>query len=170
MRKDSYNMTTIVLLYDILPKHRGIITLLIIGDKMSLEDNKNVVRRFISEILGKGNISVVDELLAPNYKNHFLPGGGVEGFKQYVRSFHTGVPDIKFTIENMLAEGDQVAVSLNISGTYTGSIMGSKPSGKFFSVPGLTYYRLANGKIVEDAPYTNPDVAHLLGLPMPEQM
>jgi predicted ester cyclase len=61
-------------------------------------------------------------------------------------------------------------VSFHITGTYKGSIMGSKPTGKFLSVPGLTYYRLQNGKIVEDAPYTNPDMMHLLGLPMPEQM
>jgi predicted ester cyclase len=61
-------------------------------------------------------------------------------------------------------------VSFKITGTYTGSVMGSKPTGKFLSVPGLTYYRLTNGKIVEDAPYTNPDMMHLLGLPMPEQM
>jgi predicted ester cyclase len=140
------------------------------GDKMSLEDNKNVVRRFITDILGKGNVSMVNELLAPNYKNQFLPDGGIEGFKQYVSSFHTGIPDIKFTIENMVAEGDQVVVSFKITGTYTGSVMGSKPTGKFLSVPGLTYYRLTNGKIVEDAPYTNPDMMHLLGLPMPEQM
>ncbi len=60
-------------------------------------------------------------------------------------------------------------VRFTFSGTNTGSIMGSKPTGKSFLVPGLSYYRLANGKIVEDAPFTSPDLMTLLGIPMPEQ-
>ncbi len=136
---------------------------------MSLEDNKSIVRRFITEILTKGDTSVVDQLLAPNYKNALLPGQGIEAFKQFIGASHSAIPDAKYTIENMVAEGDQVAVRFTFSGTYTGSIMGSKPTGKFFSVPGLVYFRLANGKIVEDAPFSNPDLMHLLGIPMPEQ-
>jgi predicted ester cyclase len=137
---------------------------------MSLEENKNVVRRFITEILVKGDLSAIDQIIAPNYVNQFMPAGGVAGFKQFIGTSHTAIPDLKYTIENMVAEGDQVVVRFTMSGTYSGSIMGSKPTGKFFSVPGLVFYRLANGKIVEDAPFTSPDLAHLLGLPMPEQM
>jgi predicted ester cyclase len=136
---------------------------------MSLEDNKNVVRRFITEILSKGDTSVVDQLLAPDYKNALLPGQGNEAFKQFIGMSHSAIPDTKYTIRSIIAEGDQVVVRFTFSGTYTGSIMGSKPTGQFFSVPGMVYYRLANGKIVEDEPFTNPDLMHLLGIPMPEQ-
>ncbi len=136
---------------------------------MSLEDNKNIVRRFITEILTKGDVSVVDQLMGPNYVNAFLPGQGIDVFKQFISMSHNAIPDAKYTIGNMVAEGDQVVVRFTFSGTYTGSIMGSKPTGKFFSVPGLVYYRLANGKIVEDAPFTSPDLMHLLGIQMPEQ-
>jgi predicted ester cyclase len=135
---------------------------------MSLEDNKNVVRRFITEILVKGDASVIDQLLAPNYMNK-LTGQSIDNFKQFVGMSHSAIPDIKYTIESMVAEGDQVVVRFTLSGTYTGSIMGSKPTGKFFSVPGLVYYRLANGKIVEDEPFTSPDLVQLLGLTMPER-
>lgn len=136
---------------------------------MSLEDNKNVVRRFISEILTKGDLSVVGQLMGPNYTNGLLPGMGIDAFKQFISASHSAITDGKYTIKNIVAEGDQVVVSFTFSGTYTGSIMGSKPTGKFFSVPGLVYYRLENGKIVEDMPFTSPDLMHLLGIPMPEQ-
>jgi predicted ester cyclase len=136
---------------------------------MSLEDNKKIVRRFMTEILTKGDASLVDQFLAPNYKNLLLPGQGIDTFKQLISASTNAIPDTKYTIEDIVAEGDQVVVRFTFSGTNTGSIMGSKPTGKYFSVPGLVYYRLANGKIVEDAPFTNPDLMHLLGIPMPEQ-
>ena len=79
----------------------------------------------------------------------------------------TAIPDFHFTIENLVAEGDQVVARFTLSGTYTGSVMGSKPSGKAISVRGLTYYRLTNGKIVEDDPITNQDLMQLLGVKLP---
>lgn len=136
---------------------------------MSLEDNKNVVRRFITEILTKGDVSVVDQLIGPEYRNLMFPTPGVEAFKQFIGMTDSAISGKKYTIENIVAEGDQVVVRFTFSGTNTGSIMGSKPTGKFFSVPGLVFYRLANGKIVEDAAFTSPDLMHLLGIPMPEQ-
>ncbi len=51
---------------------------------MSLEDNKNVVRRFITEVLAKGDISVVDQLVGPEYRNLAFPTAGVEAFKQFI--------------------------------------------------------------------------------------
>jgi predicted ester cyclase len=137
---------------------------------MSLEDNKNVVRRFINEVLTKGDISVVDQLVGPGYKNLFIPEQGIDAFKQLIGTSVNAIPDTKYTIEDIVAEGDRVVVRFTFSGTNTGSLMGSKPTGKHFSVPGLVFYRLANGKIVEDAPFTNPDLQHLLGIPMPEQV
>lgn len=134
---------------------------------MSNEDNKNVVRRFISEVLTKGDLSVVDQLVGANYKNDAFPTQGAEGFKQFIGMTDSAITGKKYAIQNMVAEGDQVVVRFTFSGTYSGSIMGSKPTGKPFSVTGLSYYRLENGKIVEDAPYTNPDLMHLLDIPMP---
>ncbi len=119
---------------------------------MSLEDNKNVVCRFITEILAKGDVSVVDQLVGPGYRNLMLPAQGVEAFKQFIGMTDSAISGKKYTIKSMVAEGDQVVVRFTFSGTYTGSILGSKPTGNAFSVPGLVYYRLANGKIIEDAP------------------
>jgi predicted ester cyclase len=133
---------------------------------MSPEENSTIVRRFITEVLEQGNLSLVDQLCAPNYINR-LTGQGVESLKQLGGLMKTAIPDLHFTIENLLAEGDQVVARFTITGTNTGSVMGSKPSGKAISVRGLTYYRLANGKIVEDDPITNQDLIQLLGIPVP---
>jgi predicted ester cyclase len=133
---------------------------------MTTEENKTIVRRFITEILQHGDISIIDQICAPNYVNR-MTGQGIESFKQMAGLMQTVIPDYQVTIENLVAEGDDVVARFTMTGTITGSVMGSKPSGKAFSVRGLTYYRLANGKIVEDDPITNQDMMQLLGIKLP---
>jgi predicted ester cyclase len=133
---------------------------------MSTEENKTIVRRFITEILEQGNVSLIDQLCAPNYVNR-LTGQGIDSFKQVSGMMKTAIPDFHFTIENLVAEGDQVVARFTFTGTNTGSVMGSKPTNKSISVRGLTYYRLSNGKIVEDDPITNQDLMQLLGVTLP---
>jgi len=135
---------------------------------MSLEGNKTTVRRFMSEVLEQGNMSFINQLCAPNYANR-LTGGGLESLKQMAGLMKTAAPDWHFNIEDLVAEGDAVVARFTITGTVTGSVMGSKPSGKAFSVHGLTYYGLANGKIVEDDPILAQDVMQLFGIPVPAQ-
>src|SRR5512143_588599 len=124
---------------------------------MSTEENKTIVRRFMTEVLQQGDMSVIDQICAPNYVNR-LTGQGIESFKQIGQLMKAAIPDYQVAIENLVAEGDQVVARFTMTGTITGSVMGSKPSGKAFSVRGLTYYRLSNGKIVEDDPITNQDL------------
>jgi len=131
---------------------------------MSTEGNKTTVRRFITEVLEQGNMSFINQLCAPDYVNR-MTGHGIDSLKQMGGLMKTIVPDWHFTIENIVAEDDQVVVRLTINGTVTGSFMGSKPSGKAITVRGLTYYRLANGKIVEDDPILNQDFMQLIGVP-----
>ena len=133
---------------------------------MTTEDNKTIVRRFMTEILQTGNMSLIDQFCAPNYVNR-MTGQGIDSFKQIAGLMKTAISDYHITIENLVAEGDQVVARFTITGTVTGSIMGSKPSGKAFSVRGMTYYRLSNGKIVEDDPITNQDLMQLLGVKLP---
>jgi steroid delta-isomerase-like uncharacterized protein len=134
---------------------------------MSTEQNKTIVRRFITEILQKGDMSQIDQLCAPNYVNRSTGGQGLESFKQMLPMIRTAIPDYHLTIDNLIAEGDEVVARYTLTGTITGSVMGSKPSGKAFSARGLTYYRLANGKIVEDDPIANQDLVQLIGIKLP---
>jgi predicted ester cyclase len=133
---------------------------------MSTQENKAIVRRFITEILQTGNMSLIDELCAPNYVNR-MTGQGIDSFKQIAGLMNSAISDYHVTIDNLVAEGDEVVARFTMTGTVTGSIMGSKPSGKTFSVRGLTYYRLSNGKIVEDDPITNQDMMAILGVTLP---
>ena len=133
---------------------------------MSTETNKAIVRRFITEVLAAGNPAPIDELLAPNYVNRML-GQGLEAFKKMAGLTKEAIPDLQWTIESLVAEGDQVVARFLIRGTQTGSVMGNPPSGKALTVRGLTYYRLVNNKIVEDDPITTPDLAQALGVQMP---
>lgn len=128
---------------------------------MSTEQNKAVVRRFIEEILSNQNAALVDELFAPDYANHLVPGGR-EGFKQFFTTMRTAFPDLKwdFSIEHLIAEGDYVVVRATMHVTNAGKeAKGSS---------GLGEYRLANGKIVEDWPLSDAaDLMQQVGVTLP---
>lgn len=116
------------------------------------EKNKTIVKRNIEEIWNKGNIAVVDEILATNYIRH-LPGGkeirGREAYREYVKRYYNTFPDLRFTIEDLITAGDYVVLRWSCVGTHTGEAMGP-PTGKKFKLTGIVIYRLAGGKMAED--------------------
>jgi predicted ester cyclase len=122
---------------------------------MSTEHNKAVVRRFITETLVGGNVDVIDDLLAPNYVNRGMGGVDRAGFKAMLSAIGAALPERPMEIEDLVAEGDAVVARLSFSYTLAS---GQKISGR-----GLTYYGLADGKIVEDDPITTPDLMQTLG-------
>ncbi len=121
---------------------------------MSTDQNKAVVRRFITEVLAGGNVDVVDELLAPNYVNRAM-GTDLAAFKAMLPGLSTALPGRRFDIEDLVAEGDAVVARFTSEMT--------DPTGKVISVRGMTYYRLAEGRIEEDDPITTPDLMQALG-------
>ncbi len=130
---------------------------------MSTEQNKTVVRRFMMEALTGRNLSVADEVLAPNYLNR-MTGSDLAGFKQMLTGMSAALTLVRFEIEDLIAEGDAVVARWTMEATHTGSLMGESPTGKTISSRGLTYYRLVNGQIVEDDPISTPDMLQLLGI------
>jgi predicted ester cyclase len=114
------------------------------------------------------NFSLADELLAPNYVNRAM-GMDLAAFKAMGAGLGRALPDLQFDIENLVAEGDAVVARATAEGTHTGSLMGESPSGKKVSFQVLTYYSLANGRIVEDDPRTTPNIIEALGIQMPAQ-
>jgi len=118
---------------------------------MSTEENKAKVRRVIEEAWNKGDLAVVDELLAPNYVFH-VPGNdfkGPEGLKQAVTMYRNALPDLHVAIEDMFAEGDKVACRYTYRGTLKGELMGIAPTGKQFIVTGAAFMHFVGGKEVE---------------------
>ena len=127
---------------------------------MSTEQNKAVVRRFLEASLNAMDSDVVDELFAPDYVNHMVPGGR-EGFKQFFAMIRSIYPDLKtdYKIERLMAEGDYVMMraSMRISN-----------AGKEATGSGLGEYRLANGKIVEDWPLSGAaELMQQVGVALP---
>jgi steroid delta-isomerase-like uncharacterized protein len=130
---------------------------------MSSEQNKTIVRRALEEAW-KGNLNVIDELIASDYVGYDPanpePVRGPEGVKEFVSSYLAAFPDVRITVEQQLGEGDLVATRWTARGTHKGELMGIQPTGKQASVTGLTLSRLVGGKIVEE--HTNWDTLGML--------
>jgi steroid delta-isomerase-like uncharacterized protein len=143
---------------------------------MSTETNKAVVRRGFEEGLNEGKVAVFDELWAPDYIHHDPDRPTIrtrEDFKRYVTMTRNTYPDIHFTIEDMIAEGEQVAVRWTWRGTNTGDLVIPRhipATGKQVMATGITIFRFAEGKCVEDWHLTDfLGIYQQLGLiPMPE--
>jgi steroid delta-isomerase-like uncharacterized protein len=119
---------------------------------LSAEGNKAVLRRLIEEVYNEGNLDVVDALMAPDIFDHAaVPEHqhGIDAFKhvmEWVREFSS---DVHYDIDDILSEGEKVAVRMTQSGTHTGTVRGIPPTGKRFSVDYVHWFRLANGKVAE---------------------
>jgi steroid delta-isomerase-like uncharacterized protein len=121
------------------------------------EKNKQIVQRFVDEMWNEGKLDVADEVLAQDYIEHpstpdeAKPSEptGPHGMKQFVGMFRNAFPDMKFTIEHMLAEGDRVAIHLVGRGTHLGNLHGLAPTGKRVVIGGAAIHRIENEKIVE---------------------
>src|SRR5664279_2436524 len=105
---------------------------------MTTDGNKTIVRRFIKEVLGEGNIDLIDELLAPDYVNPSMGVTNRTGFTAVISGLKSSAPTRDFEITNVVAEGDSVVFRGNMNVTLA--------SGKKASARVITYYRLVNGK------------------------
>ncbi len=138
------------------------------------EQNKALMRRGIEEVWSRGNFDVVDEVVAADFVGHQTPGEthGPEGVKRYFGMLRRAFPDIHFTIEDQIAEGNRVATRWTARATHRGEYQGIAPTGRAGVVTGITINRVANGKIVEG--WTNLDelgMLHQLGvIPSPERV
>jgi predicted ester cyclase len=118
---------------------------------MSEKENEEVFRRLIEEGFNKGNLVALDALFAPNFMEHqdgFVPPN-VEGVKGAIVSLRTPFPDLKLTIEGIIASGDETWARITARGTHQGPFMGRPPTGKSFAVTVIDICHFENGKIVE---------------------
>jgi predicted ester cyclase len=114
---------------------------------MSVEANKALVQRYVEEPWNKGNVAILDELCAPNF--HLEGLGGVEEFKAGILDYRKTFPDLHFTVEEVIAEGDKVAYRWTSRGTNQVEYEGIAP-GNVVSSTGITIIRIVDGKVVED--------------------
>lgn len=115
------------------------------------ERNKAIIARFVEEVQNQKNWNVYDELNDPEFFNHSAPPGMTdrEGSKQYLAAFLSGFPDCTFTIDDMIAEGDQVATKKTFHGTHTEQFAGIPPTGKEVTLQFVDIMRVRDGRITE---------------------
>jgi steroid delta-isomerase-like uncharacterized protein len=119
---------------------------------MSPEENKAVVRRFVEEVFNQGNLAAVDQFLAAEYRDaNALPGQepGREGAKRAFSLYQEVFPDLRYTIEEMIAEGDTVVTRVTFRGTHRGAFLGIPPTNRQVNVPAVHITRLVEGTIRE---------------------
>jgi ketosteroid isomerase-like protein len=118
----------------------------------SADSNKALVRRFYEEI-DRGNIDILDALVAEHYVDHDPPpfpnlASGREGLKQVFRMFQHATPGYHH-IEDQIAEGDKVVTRLTSYGKHQGDLPGAPKTGNDLKMTSITIHRIANGKLVE---------------------
>jgi steroid delta-isomerase-like uncharacterized protein len=123
-----------------------------------MDDPKQLINRFVEELWNERRLEVADAIFANNCVTHQLLSGvpadavprGPEAIKEHVTSWITSFPDLHFSIEQMLSEGDRVVMQLLVEGTHQGPWLGIPASGKKMQIRMFTVHRVVQGKIVED--------------------
>ncbi|HYL91947.1 MAG TPA: ester cyclase [Alphaproteobacteria bacterium] len=114
--------------------------------------NKAVAMRVFDEIFNQGKFQVADEIYAPDFQNHGLSRSvNLKTDQDAVHAEKKAFPDLQLSVQDMVAEGDRVAVLWTFQGTHTGSgYEGLPPTGTKVKVRGITIWRFVDGRIVEE--------------------
>jgi len=122
------------------------------GDPGDPETNKAIVQRSADEIWNTGNLAIVDEIYGAEFLNHDPTAPDVrdlESYKQFIVGALAAFPDFHVTAEDVVAEGDKVAVRWTATGTQEGELPGIPATGRQVTWTGIDIHRIADGKIVE---------------------
>jgi steroid delta-isomerase-like uncharacterized protein len=113
-----------------------------------IEDNKAIVRRYRLDMANAGNLDVADAIFPATFlfNGHAMTP---EQFKPMIQMWRTAFPDLEYTLENLIAEGEYVVERWSCRGTHRGELFGIAPTGKQISSTGIIIHRIHAGKIVE---------------------
>jgi steroid delta-isomerase-like uncharacterized protein len=119
-----------------------------------LDNNKLLVQKIVEEMFNRGNLGVAAEIFAAGFvdRGHQQVADkkdGPEGFAEFVKSVRPALPDLNATIQQMVAEGDFVAMWNTATATHRGELFGMPPSGKRIQMHDFHFFRFSGGKIVE---------------------
>ena len=126
---------------------------------MSVDKNKEVTRLTLEEVMNKSNLELIPSLFAPDYVHRAASGQeirGHEGWKQTVIDAHAAFPDIHYTVDELIGDGDKVVCRFTGTGTFKGEYMGAAPNGKRFTSKAMFVNRFENGKVAETWSVSNP--------------
>lgn len=113
-----------------------------------------IVRRGYEAGWNRGDLGILDDLLAPDFRAYdpTVPGGVVTGaaVRDFLQQIRVAFPDIRREVSDYVAQGDKIAVRWRVTGTHRGPFGGAPPTGRQVVVTGITLYRIADGKIAEE--------------------
>ena len=121
----------------------------------SESENKLLTRRFLEEVVNKGDVDRLPEFLAPHFVVQHANITGIEGFRDHVLAFHRWYPDLVVTLEGQVAEGDMVVTWWTMRGTHLGEFGGVPPTKKQITLRGVNVQRIRDGRIVEHSGGSN---------------
>ena len=115
---------------------------------MSVEENKKNHRRIIEEVFNNRDLSVIPELVSPDFAYEAFYGKfrGPEGFRQMCELQNEAFPDLHYTIEDIVGEGDKLVSRLTWSGTFKGNFGGIEPTGKHIVITEAVFFEYKDGK------------------------
>jgi steroid delta-isomerase-like uncharacterized protein len=119
--------------------------------KSQTDANKVIVRSYY-DALNRGDFNALDQLFASDYKRYLSATGtplDASGQKKRLAGILAVFPDMKITVDNLIAEGDYVTACLTARCTQKGTFLGIPPTGKLITVSGFEVIRIANGKMAE---------------------
>ena len=116
------------------------------------EANESVMYRFIDEVINKGNFSLLDELVQPNYvyRSPDQALDGPEALKGLLADYRLAFPDLNVKIEELVNGGDKVVISITLTGTHEGDLLGIPPTGKTVKIHGMILSHFEDGKIIAE--------------------
>lgn len=119
---------------------------------MSSERNKALIRRLFDEVLNAGNFGLLDQLIGASYVEHnpvAKQAAGAAGIRERIQTMRTAFPDLRFVVDELIAEDAIVAARYHWQGTHKGPFLGIAPTGRRLSVRGMDFYRLDDGRVIE---------------------
>lgn len=120
---------------------------------MCLEANRRLIHRYFNEVWNEGQLHVLDELLTPDYLNHSPglpnPRPGPADLKPIVAAMRAGMPDLHYTILDLVVAEDKVAAYVRMTGTHTGVFFGLAPTGRSIDVRQMQVEWIRDGRICQ---------------------
>src|SRR5579859_2852446 len=116
------------------------------------EQNKTAFRAIPEKLINTKNLDAADQYFVVDYVDHAAPPGipaGIAGFKAFFSALTTAFPDLKYTVEDLIAEGEKVVGRVTVRGTMQGDFLGMKATGKSATWTEIHIGRYAGGKVVE---------------------
>src|SRR5579883_2467476 len=119
---------------------------------MSIDENKALVRRLIETVISGGQLSATEQIFAPDFVAHIsgFPELNAAAWREAFGGFRAAFPDLRQTIEDLVAEGDRVAMRATAEATHRGEMMGIPATGKRVRWSDFSIFRIANGRVAEE--------------------